>query len=93
MKRFGRSGWIPPESVSPAAIERAWSELQRAEHEHEIKIRNKLKDQERLENLAYKFESKVRLILKMSLHLKCVKLTLDLKPFNCSLYYHKAYQD
>lgn len=77
MKRFGKNGWIPPESVSPAAIERAWSELQRAEHEHEIKIRNKLKEQERLENLAYKFESKVRLILKVSLDLKCVKLTVE----------------
>lgn len=61
MKRLGQSGWIPPEKVSPAAIERAWSDLQKAEHEHEISIRNQLKEQERLENLAYKFESKVNL--------------------------------
>lgn len=59
MKRLGQNGWIPPENVSPAAIERAWSQLQRAEHEHEINIRNQLKEQEKLENLAYKFESKV----------------------------------
>lgn len=59
MQRLSRNGWIPPEKVSPAAIEKAWSQLQKAEHEHEINIRNQLKEQERLENLAYKFETKV----------------------------------
>lgn len=58
MKRLGQNGWVPPEKVSPAAIEKAWSELQRAEHTHEINLRSQLKEQERLENLAYKFESK-----------------------------------
>ncbi|KFM82031.1 Spectrin beta chain, brain 1, partial [Stegodyphus mimosarum] len=60
MKRLGKSGWSPPEESSPAAIEKAWEKLERAEHEHEFKIRNQLKEQERMENLAYKFELKHR---------------------------------
>ncbi|KAF8785263.1 Spectrin beta chain like protein [Argiope bruennichi] len=58
MKRMGKQGWIPPDETSPAEIERAWNNLERAEHEHETKVRNQLIEQERLENLAYKFESK-----------------------------------
>ncbi|XP_054709348.1 spectrin beta chain-like [Uloborus diversus] len=58
MKRIGLVPWKPAEEISPASMERAWRKLERAEHEHEISIRNQLKEQERLENLAYKFESK-----------------------------------
>lgn len=59
MQRLGQAGWIPSDDTSPAEIERAWRQLERAEHDHEIEVRNQLKEQERLENLAYKFESKV----------------------------------
>ncbi|GIY16896.1 spectrin beta chain, non-erythrocytic 1 [Caerostris extrusa] len=58
MKRFGQAGWIPSEESSPAAIEKAWRILERAEHEHETQVRNQLIELERLENLAYRFESK-----------------------------------
>ncbi|GFS59407.1 spectrin beta chain, non-erythrocytic 1 [Trichonephila inaurata madagascariensis] len=58
MKRFGQAGWIPPDETSPAEIEKAWGNLERSEHEHETQVRNQLIEQERLENLAYKLESK-----------------------------------
>ncbi|GFU35910.1 spectrin beta chain, non-erythrocytic 1, partial [Nephila pilipes] len=58
MKRLGQAGWTPPDDTSPAEIEKSWENLERAEHEHETQVRNQLVEQERLENLAYKFESK-----------------------------------
>ncbi|KAG8194893.1 hypothetical protein JTE90_029184 [Oedothorax gibbosus] len=58
MKRLGRAGWVPTDETSPAEIEKAWRQLERAEHDHETEVRSQLKEQERLENLAFKFESK-----------------------------------
>nr|XP_042906281.1 spectrin beta chain, non-erythrocytic 2 isoform X2 [Parasteatoda tepidariorum] len=58
MKRLGKNVWIPPDDSSPAEIEKAWSDLEHAEYQHEIDVREQLKEQEKLENLAYKFEKK-----------------------------------
>lgn len=40
-------------------LERAWEELERAEHTREVALRQELLRQERLEQLNYKFEKKV----------------------------------
>lgn len=41
-------------------LERSWEELERAEHTREVALRQELLRQERLEQLNYKFEKKVR---------------------------------
>ena len=52
--------FIPPEGVSLYALQKAWDALEKAEHRREVALRNELLRLERLEQLAYKFERKVR---------------------------------
>lgn len=40
-------------------IEREWNRLEKAEHHREVALREELLRQERLEQLAYKFDKKV----------------------------------
>ena len=51
--------FVPPEGLSVHDLQRAWDSLERAEHSREVALREELLRQERLEQLAYKFERKV----------------------------------
>lgn len=42
------------------ALQKAWDALEKAEHRREVALRSELLRLERLEQLAYKFERKVR---------------------------------
>ncbi|XP_071037774.1 spectrin beta chain [Parasteatoda tepidariorum] len=58
MKALGQPLYVPPEGQLVHDIERAWDELEKAEHRREVALREELLRQEKLENLAYRFERK-----------------------------------
>lgn len=59
MKALGQPLYVPPEGQLVQDIEKAWDELEKAEHRREVVLREELLRQEKLENLAYRFERKV----------------------------------
>ncbi len=59
MKALGQPLYVPPEGQLVHDIEKAWDELEKAEHRREVTLREELLRQEKLENLAYRFEGKV----------------------------------
>ncbi|GFT80923.1 spectrin beta chain, non-erythrocytic 5 [Nephila pilipes] len=58
MKALGQPLYVPCEGQLVHDIERAWDELEKAEHRREVALREELLRQEKLENLAYRFERK-----------------------------------
>ncbi|KAL0808290.1 hypothetical protein ABMA28_012785 [Loxostege sticticalis] len=50
--------WAPLEGQLPQDLERAWQQLEQAEHAREIALRTELLRQQRLEQLNYKFNTK-----------------------------------
>ncbi|RVE46092.1 hypothetical protein evm_009256 [Chilo suppressalis] len=50
--------WAPMEGQLPQDLERAWQQLEQAEHAREIALRTELLRQQRLEQLNYKFNTK-----------------------------------
>ncbi|XP_054722410.1 spectrin beta chain, non-erythrocytic 5-like [Uloborus diversus] len=58
MKALGQPLYVPPEGQLVHDIEKAWDELEKAEHRREVVLREELLRQEKLENLAYRFERK-----------------------------------
>ncbi|GAB6026067.1 hypothetical protein CHUAL_012270 [Chamberlinius hualienensis] len=58
LKALNQPLYTPPEGKLVHDIERAWQELEKAEHRREVDLRNALLRQEKLEQLAYKFERK-----------------------------------
>ncbi|XP_061385003.1 spectrin beta chain, non-erythrocytic 1 isoform X2 [Danaus plexippus] len=50
--------WAPLEGQLPQDLQRAWQQLEQAEHSRELALRTELLRQERLEQLAYKFHTK-----------------------------------
>ncbi|XP_035225862.1 spectrin beta chain, non-erythrocytic 1-like isoform X1 [Stegodyphus dumicola] len=58
MKALGQPLYVPPEGQLVHDIEKAWDELEKAEHRREVALREELLRQEKLENLAYRFERK-----------------------------------
>ncbi|GIY08476.1 spectrin beta chain, non-erythrocytic 1 [Caerostris extrusa] len=58
MKALGQPLYIPCEGQLVHDIEKAWDELEKAEHRREVALREELLRQEKLENLAYRFERK-----------------------------------
>ncbi|XP_075989206.1 spectrin beta chain, non-erythrocytic 5 kst [Anticarsia gemmatalis] len=50
--------WSPLEGQLPQDLERAWQQLEQAEHAREIALRTELLRQQRLEQLNYKFNTK-----------------------------------
>jgi spectrin beta len=59
LKSRGQKMYVPPEGKLIRDIEVAWNDLESAEHDREIALREELIRQERLEQLAEKFERKV----------------------------------
>lgn len=55
-------GFVPPDGVSVYDLQRSWDLLERAEHSREVALREEILRQERLEQLAYKFQRKVRIV-------------------------------
>ena len=51
--------YVPPEGMLIRDIESAWVVLEKAEHDRELALRQELIRQERLDQLAVKFEKKV----------------------------------
>ena len=65
--------FAPPDGVSVHDLQRSWDSLERAEHQREVALREELLRQERLEQLAYKFERKASpFSMKYSRFLKMV---------------------
>uniref|UniRef100_A0A914XIB6 Spectrin alpha chain n=1 Tax=Plectus sambesii TaxID=2011161 RepID=A0A914XIB6_9BILA len=60
-KAMGRKPYIPPEGLFMHDIETRWDELDRAEHDRQNALAAELQRQERLEQLARKFERKAKL--------------------------------
>ena len=60
-KANGQQNFIPPEGKMLHDINRAWQILEKAEHDRELSLREELIRQERLEQLAAKFERKALL--------------------------------
>ena len=60
LKANGQRMYVPPEGMLIRDIESAWLVLEKAEHDRELALRQELIRQERLEQLAVKFEKKVR---------------------------------
>ncbi|XP_059044966.1 spectrin alpha chain, non-erythrocytic 1 [Achroia grisella] len=50
--------WAPLEGQLPQDLERAWQQLEQAEHARELALRTELLRQQRLEQLNYKFNTK-----------------------------------
>ncbi|XP_022241663.1 spectrin beta chain, non-erythrocytic 1-like [Limulus polyphemus] len=58
LKALGQPLYVPPEGKLVHDIEKAWEQLEKAEHQREVALREELLRQKRLENLAYRFEKK-----------------------------------
>ncbi|XP_043236847.1 spectrin beta chain, non-erythrocytic 2-like isoform X8 [Amphibalanus amphitrite] len=58
LKALNKPAFSPPEGKLLHDIERTWTQLEKAEHSREVALRAELQRQERLEQLAYKFERK-----------------------------------
>ena len=56
-----RKIWYPPEGKLVSDINKAWVKLEAAEHGREVALRKELQRQERLEQLAEKFNRKASL--------------------------------
>ncbi|KAI0237885.1 Spectrin beta chain, non-erythrocytic 1 [Lamellibrachia satsuma] len=61
LKSSGQRPYSPPEGKLIQDIERAWARLEKAEHDRELALRQELIRQERLKQLAQKFERKAAL--------------------------------
>ena len=59
LKSKSQRMFVPKEGKLIHDIERAWQNLEKAEHDRELAMRNEMIRQERLEHLAQKFEKKV----------------------------------
>ncbi|XP_026745926.1 spectrin beta chain, non-erythrocytic 1 isoform X2 [Trichoplusia ni] len=57
-KSLTGEAWSPLEGQLPQDLERAWQQLEQAEHAREIALRTELLRQQRLEQLNYKFNTK-----------------------------------
>ncbi|KAJ8705806.1 hypothetical protein PYW08_012852 [Mythimna loreyi] len=57
-KSLTGEAWAPLEGQLPQDLERAWQQLEQAEHAREIALRTELLRQQRLEQLNYKFNTK-----------------------------------
>ncbi|XP_076029013.1 spectrin beta chain, non-erythrocytic 5 kst isoform X3 [Oratosquilla oratoria] len=58
LKALNQPLYMPKDGQLVHDIERAWQELEKAEHRREVALREELLRQERLEQLAYKFDKK-----------------------------------
>lgn len=59
LKALNQPAYTPKEGQMVHDIEREWNRLEKAEHHREVALREELLRQERLEQLAYKFDKKV----------------------------------
>jgi len=55
---YGLIDWLIDAGQRPHDIEQAWQELEKQEYLREVALKEELLRQERLEQLAYKFERK-----------------------------------
>lgn len=60
LKSLNQPAFTPQDGQLIHDLERAWEELEKAEYTREVALRNELLRQERLEQLNYKFEKKVK---------------------------------
>ncbi|XP_071547281.1 spectrin beta chain, non-erythrocytic 5 isoform X4 [Panulirus ornatus] len=58
LKALNQPAYIPKDGQLIHDIEREWNNLEKAEHRREVALRDELLRQERLEQLAYKFDKK-----------------------------------
>lgn len=58
MKSLGQPLYQPPEGSLVQDIEKAWTELEKAEHKREVALREEILRLEQLESLAFRFERK-----------------------------------
>ena len=58
LQQLRQAPYVPPEGQRPHDIEQSWKELEREEYGKEMAIKEELLRQEKLEQLAYKFERK-----------------------------------
>jgi len=65
--------FVPEEGHLIHDIEMEWQKLEKAEHNRELALRDELIRQERLEQLAQKFEKKVRFIYNLD-YLYCISI-------------------
>lgn len=66
LKALNQPIFIPKDGQLVHDIEREWNKLEKAEHRREVALRDELLRQERLEQLAYKFDKKVNLKERVS---------------------------
>lgn len=58
LQQLRQAPYLPPEGQRPYDIEQAWQVLEREEHLREVALKEELLRQEKLEQLAFKFERK-----------------------------------
>lgn len=58
MKSLGQPLYVPQEGKAVHDIEKAWNNLEKAEHNREVALREQMLRLERLENLAFRFKRK-----------------------------------
>jgi spectrin beta len=58
LQELRQAPFVPPEGQRPHDIEQSWRELEKEEYGKEMSIKEELLRQEKLEQLAYKFERK-----------------------------------
>ena len=58
LQQLRQAPYVPPEGQRPHDIEQSWKELEKEEYGKEMAIKDELLRQEKLEQLAYKFERK-----------------------------------
>lgn len=62
LKSLNQPAFAPQDGQLIHDLERSWEGLERAEHRREVALRQELLRQERLEQLNYKFERKVKML-------------------------------
>ncbi|OQR67372.1 spectrin beta chain [Tropilaelaps mercedesae] len=61
LKTLGQPAYVPTEGCHPSDLEKAWNELEQAEHGREVSLKDELLRQERLEMMAHRFLRKAQI--------------------------------
>ncbi|XP_022655531.1 spectrin beta chain, non-erythrocytic 1-like isoform X3 [Varroa destructor] len=61
LKALGQPAYVPAEGCHPSDLEKAWNELEQAEHGREVSLKDELLRQERLQTMAHRFLRKAQI--------------------------------
>lgn len=62
---LGQPAYVPAEGCHPSDLEKAWNELEQAEHGREVSLKDELLRQERLQTMAHRFLRKAQVCVDL----------------------------